>query len=82
VFSIWGGVYGPSRLLVQCKITNPVISPADRRRLLNLSDLSESLPLVAYKALDTTTGRVRPHFRLLTGTGPKDWAPWEPGEDD
>jgi hypothetical protein len=69
-------------LLVQCKLTNPLISPVDRRAITDLAERAGALPLVAYKALDTTTGRVRPHFRLLTGTGPKDWAPWEPGEDD
>jgi hypothetical protein len=68
-------------LLVQCKITNPLISPADRRALRDLAERAGALPLVAYSGKDATTGRVRPHFRLLTGLGPHDWVPWEPGKD-
>lgn len=72
----------PAPLFIQCKITNPLISPAERQGLTDLATRAGATPLVAYRAKDTATGRVRPHFRLLTGTGPKDWAPWEPGEDD
>lgn len=80
----WNRMYGiePLLLFIQCKITNPVIPPADRLKVQDLALRAGALPLVAFKAKDETTGRVRPHFRQLTGPGPKDWLPWEPGEDD
>lgn len=67
-------------LFIQCKITNPNIGPADRTRVQDLATRAGAVPLVAYRAQDTTAGRMRPHFRLLTGPGPKDWLPWEPVE--
>jgi hypothetical protein len=69
-------------LFIQCKITNPQISPADRRRVQDLATRAGAVPLVAYREKDTETGRVRPHFRLLTGPGPKDWLPWEPERNE
>jgi holliday junction resolvase Hjr len=69
-------------LFIQCKITNPLISPAERLGIQDLALRAGALPLVAHRAKDVLTGRVRPHFRQLTGPGPKDWLPWEPGEDD
>lgn len=80
--AVWGEIYGPPLLFIQCKISNPLISPAEREGLTDLSRRADATPLVAYRAKDITTGRLRPHFRLLTGTGPRDWAPWEPGEDE
>jgi hypothetical protein len=68
-------------LFIQCKITNPMISPAERIGIQDLALRANANPLVAYRAIDTTTGRVQPHFRLLTGPGPKDWLLWEPGTD-
>lgn len=82
VVAVWGGIHGPALLFIQCKITNPNIGPADRNRVQDLATRAGAVPLVAYRAQDTTTGRMRPHFRLLTGPGPKDWLLWEPGEDD
>lgn len=73
-------------LFIQCKITaTPLrspLSPAERMNLMDLALRAGALPLTASKALDAVTGRVRPHFRQLTGPGPKDWLPWEPGEDN
>lgn len=69
-------------VFIQCKITNPIIPPADRVALINLARRGGGLPLVAYKARDNTTSRIRPHFRYLTGTRPQDWVLWEPGEDN
>ena len=69
-------------LLIQCKITTPVIPPAERLRVQDLALRAGALPLVAYRAKGITTGRMRPHFRQLTGPGAGDWLPWEPGEDD
>lgn len=71
---------GGPLLFIQCKITNPNIGPADRNRVQDLATRAGAVPLVAYRAKDTTTGRMRPHFRLLTGPGPKDWLLWEPVE--
>jgi hypothetical protein len=76
-------MYGirPDVLFIQAKITNPVISPGDRRRVQDLALRAGALPIVAHRAKDESTGRVRPHFRLLTGPGPKDWVMWEAGAD-
>jgi hypothetical protein len=73
---------GPDLLFIQCKITNPVIPPAERMALQDLALRAGAVPLVAFKALDRVTGRITIKFRRLTGPGPKDWAPWAPGEDD
>lgn len=65
-------------IFVQCKITNPVIPPAERIALINLARRGGALPIVAHRTRDKDTHRMRPHFRQLTGPGPKDWLPWEP----
>lgn len=70
----------PDILFIQAKITNPVIPPAERIRLLDLALRADALPLVAYKVRDMDTGRKRPHFRILTGPGPKEWAIYYPGK--
>jgi len=69
-------------LFIQCKIKNPLISPADRQRVQDLATRASAVPLVAFRALDADTGRVRPHFRMLTGPGPKDWSAWEPERNE
>lgn len=69
-------------LFVQCKRTNPLISPAERAGILDLALRAGGLAIVAYWAADETTGRMRIHYRQLTGQGPKEWAPWAPGEDN
>jgi hypothetical protein len=69
-------------LFVQCKITNPVIPPAERMALQDLALRAGAVPLVAFRAKHETTGRIGIKYRQLTGPGPKDWAPWAPGEDD
>lgn len=70
------------QLLVQCKITNLVLPPAERLRVQNLALRAGAIPLVSYRAKDITTGRMRPHFRRLTGPRASDWLLWEPGEDN
>lgn len=79
----WGkqALGAPPMIFIQCKITNPVIPPADRIALINLARRVGALPIVAYKLKDWQTQRTRPHFRMLTGPGPNDWVPWEPGKD-
>ena len=81
-----GPLYGGAvqALAIQCKITNPVISPAERLAVQNLALCARALPLVAYWAKDTNSihERMRVHYRQLTGPGPKDWAHWAPGEDN
>lgn len=69
-------------LFIQAKRNKPYLSPADRLRVQNLALRARAVPLLSFMAMDTETGRVRPHFRILNGPGPNDWAPWEPGEDD
>lgn len=73
---------GPHLLFVQCKITNPVIPPAERMAIQDLALRAGAVPLVAFKAKDENTGRIGIKFRSLTGPGPKDWESWTPGEDD
>jgi hypothetical protein len=72
---------GPDLLFIQCKITNPRISPAERLAVQDLALRAGALPLVAHWAADQTTGLMRVHYRVLTGPGPKEWAPWAPGKD-
>jgi len=80
----WNRMYDirPSLLFIQAKRNKPALSPADRMRVQNLALRGGAVPLLAYSAKDPDTGRVYPHFRILTGPGPNDWAPWAPGKDD
>ncbi len=63
---------GDHLLFVQCKITDPVIPPEERRALMRMAVCANALPVVAHRV----DGRV--HYRRLTGTGPKDWVYWWP----
>lgn len=78
-------VPGGPMLLIQAKITaHPLrtpLAPDERRILMDLATRAGAIALTASKAKDATTGRVRPHFRRLTGSGPRDWESWEPGEE-
>lgn len=78
----WESVNPPRLVFIQCKITNPLIPPAERIGLTDLALRAGALPVVAHWATDNFTGLKRVHYRQLTGPGPKDWAPWAPGEDD
>lgn len=60
---------------VSVKKANPVISPKERRNLLTLAD---QLPLIGLPVVATKTDRKPIVYRLLTGTGPKDWVDWTP----
>ena len=73
---------GPAVAFVQCKLSNPQISPAERIALNDLALRAGAVPVVAWWAKHETTGRMAVHYRRLTGDGPKDWVPWAPGEDD
>lgn len=68
-------------LFIQAKLTNPMISPAERIGIQDLALRAGALPLVSWWAADETTGLMTVHYRRLTGPGPKDWEPWAPGED-
>lgn len=70
----------PGQLLfVQAK-TDGLISPAERAELLRIARRGEALPIVAYKG---TEGRRRPiRYRLLTGTGPKEFQDWSPDVEE
>jgi hypothetical protein len=61
-------------LLIQAKISNPLLPPKGRKAVtaLALHLPAVSVPLVAYRV------RGKVCYRLLTGTGPKDWMLWEP----
>lgn len=71
-------------LLVQCKLTNPVISPAERLSLITLSVPCRAVPLVASRGDRGVGTRVQYReatgmwvlFRELAGPGPKEWIPW------
>lgn len=68
-------------LFIQAKITNWLLPPADRIALQDIALRAGALPLVACKVTDLDTRRKRPHFRLLTGPGPKDWETFYPGKE-
>jgi len=71
-----------SPLFIQCKITNPVISPAERIAVQDLALRAGALPVVAYRAKDPNDPRRKTIlYRHLTGPGPKEWVPWAPGEE-
>lgn len=73
-------------LLVQCKLTNPNIGPAERLALTTLSVPCRALPLVASRGDRGEGTRIQRGqstgmwvvFRELTGPGPKDWESWYP----
>ena len=77
-------VWAPEHRLafVQCKLSNPQISPAERTALNDLALRAGAVPVVAWWTKNETTGLKAVHYRRLTGDGPKDWVPWAPGEDD
>jgi hypothetical protein len=75
-----GDIWPP--LFIQCKITNPVIPPAERHAVQDLAFRAGAVPLVAYWAKHETTGLKAVHFRRLTGPLAKDWLPWEPKEEE
>ena len=68
-------------VFAQCKVTNPLISPAERQAVQDLALRGGARPVVAHWAKDEKTGLKRVHYRQLTGPGPKDWAHWAPGEE-
>lgn len=61
-------------LLIQAKISQPVIPPRERKAVLRLADMlpEHAVPLVSYRI----KGKVM--YRLLTGPGPKDFRLWAP----
>lgn len=58
-------------LMVQAKITNPVISPAERKAVRAIAARADAVPLVAYR----DNGKVL--FRQLLGDGPKAFESFE-----
>ncbi|MGH3447223.1 MAG: hypothetical protein ACRDQA_19185 [Nocardioidaceae bacterium] len=65
-------------LFVSVKKSDPQISPLERSQLVRLADLLSGCgaPIVA-----TKPDRKPITYRLLTGTGPKDWIGWTPDPD-
>lgn len=64
--------FKPGQILaVQCK-TNGLCPPAERTELIRLARILGALPIVAAKPVGT--------YRLLTGSGPKEWVAWTPDE--
>lgn len=80
----YGAAPDAVQLLIQCKLTDPQIGPTARMKLMDLALRAGALAIVAHWAADETSihRRMKVHYRQLTGPGPKDWAPWAPGEDD
>lgn len=68
-------------LAIQCKLSDPMLSPAERLAVQDWALCARALPIVAWWAKDPETKLMRIHYRQLTGPGPKDWAHWAPGED-
>ena len=69
-------------LAIQAKLSDPLLTPAERMAVMDIALRSQALPLVAHWAKSETTGLMAVHYRQLTGPGPKEWAHWAPGEDD
>ncbi len=86
VVAIPDNVLGTDWLLVQCKLTNTILPPAERIALSGLAVNARALPLVAARG-DTGQGtRVQYNeshgmwvvFWELTGPGPFERQPWTP----
>lgn len=73
---------GARTLFIQCKLSNPMISPKERRALWDLAQRAGALPIICHWAKSETTGLMAVHYRIMTGTEAREWLPWEPGEDD
>lgn len=77
-------------LLVQCKLTNTVLPPAERLALTTLAIPARALPLSASRADPGQGTRVQYRkgtgmwvvFWELTGPGPFDRRPWTPTTED
>lgn len=67
---------GHQLLFIQCKISNPLLPPAERLAVMGLALRAGALPIVAYKAHEGPRRPIR--FRELTGPGPKEWREWAP----
>jgi Holliday junction resolvase len=59
-------------LWIQAKITNPMISPAERRAVFDLTTRARGTAIVAHRDSGTVL------YRRLIGIGPKDWVPFTP----
>jgi Holliday junction resolvase len=59
-------------LLVQVKLRNPRLPPAERAALMALAQRLKALPVVAYQPAP----RKPIAYRRLVGTGPKDFVPF------
>ena len=87
VVAVWGDMNvlgavmnaGQHLIFIQCKITNPVIPPAERMNVMRLSLVALALPVVAYKQ-KLPGNRVKISYRELTGPGPREWREWLPPE--
>lgn len=69
-------------LFIQCKLSDPMISPKERRALWDLAQRAGALPIICHWAKSETTGLMAVHYRIMTGTAAREWLPWGPGEDD
>jgi len=80
---VWvgGDTYERDILGIQAKLSEPLLSPAERAAVQQWARWAGAVPLVSWWAPDETTGLMAVHYRRLTGPGPKDWELWAPGED-
>ena len=62
----------PELLLIQAKMSEETIPPAERRSLLDLARRSGGVPVTASRLGGA------PVYRELTGQGPKEWIPFRP----
>lgn len=62
----------PHILLIQAKITNPVLSPADRRAVRQVAARADAMPLVAYRINGVVC------YRELIGQGPGEFEIFQP----
>jgi Holliday junction resolvase len=81
---VWVGdnTYERDLLGVQAKLTDPLLSPDERSKVLQWALWAGAVPIVAHWAKSETTGLMTVHYRQLTGPGPREWAPWAPGNEE
>lgn len=90
VVAIPDNVLGTDWLLIQCKLTNAILPPAERVALGGLAVRAGALPLVASRGDRGEGTRIQYRdsgaamwvlFRELTGPGPKECREWTPSRE-
>ena len=80
---LWAVHDGGEIIFVQVKLGEwgrpfKMPSPAERDQLVRLAHRANGAPVAACRIPGAGSRAAYTHYRLLTGTGPKDWLLWTP----